>query len=75
MANRKNTFDPNKTAEKFISRAKSTDSSVPPNVPLTQKSYYITQEQYKKIRLYAVENDTDASSVVRAAIELYFKQL
>lgn len=34
-----------------------------------QRAYYISDEQYKKLRLLAVEKDTDTSSLVREALE------
>ena len=75
MPNNKNKFNPDDAAQKFISNvtpmAKPEKSAS--SKKLTHKSYYITPEQYKKVRLYAVENDTDASSVIRAAIDYYFE--
>jgi hypothetical protein len=73
----KKKFNPDEAAKKFISGVTPVAQSqeTPEKPKLTHKSYYITPEQYKKIRLYAVENDTDASSVIRAAIDLYFKSV
>lgn len=34
-----------------------------------QRAYYITDEQYKKLKILAVENDTDTSSLVREALD------
>lgn len=34
-----------------------------------QRAYYITDEQYKKLKIIAVENDTDTSSLVREALD------
>lgn len=35
----------------------------------SQRAYYITDEQYKKLKIIAVENDTDTSSLVREALD------
>lgn len=38
-----------------------------------QRAYYISDEQYKKLRLLAVERDTDTSSLVREALENFLE--
>ena len=38
---------------------------------LVQKSYYTTQELHKKLKIRAVEEDKDMSSIVREALEEY----
>lgn len=35
----------------------------------SQRAYYITDEQYKELKILAVENDTDTSSLVREALD------
>ena len=35
----------------------------------SQRAYYITDEQYRKLKILAVENDTDTSSLVREALD------
>ena len=35
----------------------------------SQRAYYITDEQYKKLKILAVEKDTDTSSLVREALD------
>lgn len=42
------------------------------NQELVHKGYYITTEQYKSLRKFAVEQDADMSSIVRDALEEYF---
>lgn len=39
---------------------------------LTQRAYYITEEQYKTLKFMAVEKSTDTSSIVREALDSYF---
>jgi len=75
MLKAKPKFNPDEAAKKFISDVKPVAQESTDKPKLTHKSYYITPEQYKRIRLHAVENDTDASSIIRAAIDLYFKSL
>lgn len=66
-------------AEKFLSQKlpqkQESKTGIEPkksDVKLSQRGYYITDEQYKKIKLLAVEKDTDTSSIVREAIDKYF---
>ena len=35
----------------------------------SQRAYYITDEQYRELKILAVENDTDTSSLVREALD------
>jgi len=72
-----NTFDPNAAAQRFISNVKpapiaTKTPTAPGKSKLKQKAYYITPEQEKRIKVYAVENGTDASAVIREAIDRYF---
>lgn len=60
-----NTEDISKTKSKKPSSKKS---------ELIQRAYYIREEQYKKLRFLAVEQDTDASSIVRQALDLFFER-
>ncbi len=39
---------------------------------LVQKGYYITEEQHKRLGIFAVMQGTDRSAIVRAALEEYF---
>ncbi|MDL2318129.1 hypothetical protein LJC74_03415 [Eubacteriales bacterium OttesenSCG-928-A19] len=52
--------------------------NTPPSPKLTQKAYYITPEQYDRIRLYAITSKDpalkDASAIVRAAIDEFFER-
>ena len=36
-----------------------------------QRAYYITDEQYKNLKILAVKNDTDTSSLVREALSQF----
>lgn len=40
---------------------------------LVQKGYYITEEQSKKLGVYAALNGLDRSSIVRDALDMYFE--
>ncbi len=37
----------------------------------SQRAYYITDEQYRELKILAVENDTDTSSLVREALDQF----
>lgn len=39
-----------------------------------QRAYYISDEVYKKLKMLAVEEDRDASSIVREALDEYLKR-
>lgn len=39
---------------------------------LVQRGYYVTQKHIRAIKLKAVEDNIDQSSIVRAALDLYF---
>lgn len=41
--------------------------------PLVRKTYYITEKQYKDIRMLSVTSGRDTSAIVRAAITEYLK--
>ncbi len=40
----------------------------------SQRAYYITDEQYRKLKILAVENDTDTSSLVREALDQFLNK-
>ena len=40
----------------------------------SQRAYYITDEQYKRLKILAVENDTDTSSLVREALSQFLEK-
>lgn len=40
----------------------------------SQRAYYITDEQYKELKMLAVENDTDTSSLVREALSQFLEK-
>ena len=42
---------------------------------LIQKGYDLTEEQHKKLKMLAAENDTDMSSIIREALDQYFQSL
>lgn len=39
---------------------------------LTQKAYYITKGQYRKLRILAAETEKDMSCLVREILDQYF---
>lgn len=41
---------------------------------LVQRAYYIKDEQYKALKLIAIEKETDTSSLVREALDTYIKK-
>lgn len=62
-------------AGKFLSQVDKTDNSMkePEKVKkeLKQRSYYITDEQFKAIKIRALEEETNTSKIVRDAINKY----
>ena len=40
----------------------------------SQRAYYITDEQYRELKILAVENDTDTSSLVREALDQFLNK-
>ena len=40
-----------------------------------QRAYYITDEQYRELKILAVENDTDTSSLVKSIRPIFNKRL
>ena len=40
----------------------------------SQRAYYITDEQYRELKILAVKNDTDASSLVREALDQFLNR-
>ncbi len=49
-----------------------TAPSPAPAQKLVQKGYYITEEQHKRLGIFAVLQGSDRSAIVRAALESYF---
>jgi len=41
---------------------------------LTQKAYYIRKDQYRKLRLLAVNRDTDISFLIREMLDKYLDE-
>ena len=41
---------------------------------LTQKAYYITKTQYRKLRILAVERDVDMSYLIREMLDKYLSE-
>lgn len=39
-----------------------------------QRAYYISDEQYKELKLLAIEHDTDTSSLVREALDQFLNR-
>ena len=79
-------FDVQAAAKKFISNVdvksrenkelvdKNALSTNKKKKKLVQRGYYLTNDLYKKIKMRAVEQDKDTSSIVREAIEEYFEK-
>ena len=44
------------------------------NESLTQKAYYITKTQYRKLRILAVERDVDMSYLIREMLDKYLSE-
>jgi len=44
------------------------------NEDLTQKAYYITKTQYRKLRMLAVERDVDMSYLIREMLDKYLSE-
>jgi len=75
----KKIFDTSQAAAKFLTAppdGSTTTTSKRATIKSTgykQRAYYISDEQYKKIKYIALEQETDASSIVRAALDEYIK--
>lgn len=41
------------------------------NLDLTQKAYYITKSQYKKLRILSANRDVDMSYLIREMLDKY----
>lgn len=46
-----------------------------PNEKLTQKAYYITADQYYKLRMLSVKRNKDISSLLREILDEYFSEI
>lgn len=44
------------------------------NEDLTQKAYYITKTQYRKLRILAVNRDVDMSYLMREMLDKYLSE-
>jgi hypothetical protein len=44
------------------------------NEDLTQKAYYITKNQYRKLRILAVNREVDMSYLVREMLDKYLSE-
>ena len=51
-----------------IDEEKATETS---NDELTQKAYYVTKEQYRKLRILSVTRDKDMSFLIREMLDKY----
>ena len=81
-------FDPNAVIDRFIthtSELTNTNISLHDSININkrpiikkngcqQRQYYITDEQHKKLKLLAVNNNTDTSSLVRKALEEFLQK-
>jgi hypothetical protein len=43
------------------------------NTDLTQKAYYITKSQYRKLRMLSASRDVDMSYLIREMLDKYLK--
>jgi len=53
---------------------KKEENNIEDNINLTQKAYYITKEQYKKLRLISVHRDMDMSCLIREMLDKYLNE-
>jgi len=44
------------------------------NEDLTQKAYYITKAQYRKLRILSVNRDVDMSCLIREMLDKYLSE-
>jgi len=44
------------------------------NIDLTQKAYYITKSQYRKLKMLAVNRDVDMSYLIREMLDKYLDE-
>jgi len=44
------------------------------NANLTQKAYYITKSQYRKLRILSVNRDVDMSYLIREMLDKYLNE-
>jgi hypothetical protein len=44
------------------------------NTDLTQKAYYITKSQYRKLRILSVNRDVDMSCLLREMLDKYLNE-
>lgn len=47
------------------------ENSETDNLDLTQKAYYITKSQYKKLRILSANRDVDMSYLIREMLDKY----
>lgn len=67
----------NSAAEKFLSTKLPKDegnakANSETKEKLIQRGYYLTEEQDMNIKMYAIKNKKDASSVIREIIDKFF---
>jgi hypothetical protein len=68
-------YDPNEEKEKVVQTEPTEQSQkiVKTTEPkLKQRGYYLREDQYTNLKLEAIKKNTDTSTILRKALDLYF---